>query len=186
MSQSNIDKLNDMLYQRHNQNVSNLFHDQLRLANDIQFKRNRLDEFTKHVSASDPILHELCDTTSKEIALLETKLIETNNDINSLKPTEYRSDSKLAQCLIAHGSIEDTAMFSNVVYEMERAQNLYRLHAMSDSVCTPKMKKVASELHEMYPHVPWSVLWSRIRSSIHPILKLEALKKLKKTTSKCP
>lgn len=175
------DKLAKSLQLYYNQRIASLAETRTCIAGAMQVKREQLAELNKcfdegsHSPAS--ALLGLSECITNDIVSLEAQLTCLDNKVENMEPPEHRPDSKLAQNLLLHGANESDEMFANVAYEMARAQSLYRLPHMSDSVCSPKMQSIAADLHRAYPNVPWSVLWTRIRTHIHPLLKMEALKR---------
>ena len=118
-----------------------------------------------------------CNVTNLQL-LLDNARCSTDR----VKSASCRSDSRLLhnlcmhyiECRSAHDTKEEDLddNICIVADEMFRIQANYRTDPLSHMPET--LRTVANILHEEYPHVPWSVLWKRIKTYACHIARMES------------
>lgn len=108
-----------------------------------------------------------------ERQIADTRILELQAGLAQDHQLDIRDDSYLAY-LYSIAPMVNPSLKAAVVREIADTQNLYSNTELRNLQQT-KLAQVANLLHEVYPDVPWKVLWKKIRIHICPLLKLRVL-----------
>lgn len=90
---------------------------------------------------------------------------------------QIRDDSKLALLYATNQDADASQDYLNMIYvaqEMYKTQYVYNTTNLTAQMQTV-LQPIADLLHQKYTHVPWRVIWKRVRTFIIPIIKIKAL-----------